>query len=88
MALYLVLLVAAIRGIHQNHVELIILCVVQHILCQRVAIIHFRRVDIMQQHVSDAKHVRELFLFYPINRIGKGLSILCCLYLLVEGFQP
>ena len=88
MALYIVLLIAAVWRIHQNDIKLVIVRIVQYIFCQRVAVIDLGRVDIMQQHIGDAEHVRELLLLDAIDRLGIFFAVFSCLHLLVKGFQP
>ena len=74
MVLHFCFLIAAVRRIHQNNIELIIPCVVQNIFQQRVVMVNFRHINTMQQHIGDAQHIRKLLLLNSVDR-----SIISCL---------
>ena len=84
----IVLLASAIRRIHKNNIKFIFVRIVEHVACQRVVVHDFRRIDVVQEHIGNAQHIRELFLLYSIDRISIFLFVFCCLHLLIKGFQP
>ena len=57
MVLHILLLAAAVGRVHQDHVKLILLRVVQHVVQQGVVVEHLRHVEIVQQQIGDAEHV-------------------------------
>ena len=88
VALHIVLLVTTVWRIHQDDIKLIVIGIVQHILRERVAMKDLGRIDIMQQHIRDAKHIGELLLLDAIDGVGKSLTILSGVHLLIKGFEP
>ena len=88
MAFHFVLLVSAIRGIHQDDIETVGIRIVQHILCERVAVIDLWRVDIVEQHICDTKHVGELLLLDTVDALGIEFPLLGCGDFLVERLEP
>ena len=62
-----VLLTASVWWIHQDHIALVIIRVIKHVLCQGVIVHHFWRIDVMQEHIGDTQHVRELLLLNAID---------------------
>ena len=82
------LLAAAVRGIHQDDVKLIVHCVVQHVPKQAVVVEYLRHVQIVLQHVGDAEHVRELLLLNAVDGLTEGRPILSGLDFLFQFFQP
>ena len=88
VALHFVLLVSAIRWIHQDNIETVIIRIVQDILGERVAMIDLWRIDIVEQHIGDAKHVGELLLLDSVDALGIGLSLFGCGDFLVERLEP
>ena len=67
MALHVVLLITAIRRIHQNDIKPVIICIVEYIFGKGIAMIHLWRLYIVEKHIGDAKHIRELLLLYTID---------------------
>ena len=67
MVLDIRLFTPAVGGIHEDDVHLVVLSVIQHILQQRIIMEHLRHIQIMQEHVSDTEHIRELLLFYAVD---------------------
>jgi restriction endonuclease S subunit len=77
-----------IGRIHQDNVYLIVLGIVQNISEKCVIMEHLRHIHIMQQHISDAKNIRKLFLFNSVNGIITQVLVSCCLNFLTQNFQP
>ena len=88
MILHVRLFAAAVRGIHEDHVKLIVLRVVQHVPQEGIIVVNLGQVDVMQQHVGDAQHIRKLLLFDAVNGIVVLLLIGRILDLGLERFQP
>ena len=78
------------RGIliHQDHVELILLGVVQHVVQQGVVVEHLRHVEAVQQQVGDAEHVGELLLLDAVDGIPVFLRVRRVLDLLLQLAKP
>ena len=88
MVLYLRLFRAAVGWIHQNHIDLIVLGIVQHITQQSVVVEHLRHVQIMQQHICDAKHIGKLLFLDAVNRVGVLFFVFCGFDFFLQLFQP
>ena len=88
MVLDLRLLAAAVGRVHEDHVELIVLGVVQHVLQQGVVVIDPGHVQAVEQHVGDAKHVGELLLFDAVDGIAVGRLVRRALDLLPQLLEP
>ena len=88
MILYLCLFRAAVGRVHQNHIDLIILGVVQHVAQQGVVVEHLRHVQIMQQHICDAKHIGKLLFLDAVNRVGVPFFVFCGFDFFLQFFQP
>ena len=88
MILDLRLLAAAVGRVHKDHVELIVLGVVQHVLQQGVVVIDPGHVQAVEQHVGDAKHVGELLLFDAVDGIAVGRLVRRALDLLPQLLEP
>lgn len=86
--LHVIFLRATIRRIHQDHIELVLLGIVEDIPKQRVVMIDLWYVDAMQQHIRDAKHVRELLLLDAVDGAADRFLIRGRLHLLLELLQP
>ena len=76
------------QGIHQNHVYLVALGVVQHIMEQGVGVVHLGHIQPVEQQVGDAEHIGELLLLNAVDRIAVGFFVLGGFHLLVQLFQP
>ena len=55
---------------------------------QGVIMVDPRVIQIMQQQVGDAEHIRELLFLNAIDGIAEGCLVLCGLNLLVQLLQP
>ena len=88
MVLDLRFLAAAVGRVHEHHVELIVLGVVQHVLEQGVVVIDPGHVQAVEQHVGDAEHVGELLLFDAVDGIAVGRLVRCVLDLLSQLLEP
>ena len=88
MVLDLRFLAAAEGRVHEDHVELVVLGVVQHIPQKGVVVIHPRDVQPMQQQVRDAEHVGELLLFDAVDGIAVGRLVRRALDLLPQLLEP
>lgn len=82
------LLAAAVRRIHEDLVELVALCVVEHIVKQAVAVVDVGVVDAVQQEVRDGEHVRELLLLDAVDGVVPECLVVRRLDLLLELAQP
>ena len=88
MVFYVGLFVAAVGGIHQRHIELVRLGVVQHIPHQSVVVVHPGDIQSVKQQVGDAKHIGELFFLNAVDGIAVGFFGFRGVDLLVQLFQP
>lgn len=88
MVLDLGLLVAAVGGIHEDHIKLIFLGVVQHVLQQAVVVIDLGHVHAVEQHVRHAEHIGELLLLNAIDGAAEGFLIGHGGDVLLQRFQP
>ena len=76
IVLHVVLLVATVGGIHQQHVEGFVLGEVQQVVDrQRVAVGDVGRVDAVEQQVGDAEDVGKLLLLDAVDAAGILLLI-------------
>ena len=66
-------LMSAIRRVHQNHIELIIIRIVQKIMLQRVHMIDVGNFNIVQQHIGHTEQIRERLFLDSVNTIVKLL---------------
>ena len=62
------LFAAAVGRIHQDNVETVVIRIVEYVLEQAVVVEDLRNVQIVQQHIRDAKHVRELLFLDAVDR--------------------
>ena len=84
MVLHILLFAAAVGRIHQDHVKLILLRVVQYVVQQRVVVEHLRHIEAVQQQIGDAEHVGELLLLDAVDGIPVFLRIRRVLDLLLQ----
>ena len=64
-------LMSAIRRVHQDHIELIIIRIIQQVMLQRVHVIDIWNFNVMQQHIGYAEQIRERLFLNPINTVVK-----------------
>ena len=88
VVLHVLLLAAAVGRVHQDHVELILLRVIQHIVQQAVVVEHLRHIEAVQQQIGDAEHVGELLLLNAVDGIPVFLRIRRVLDLLLQLAKP
>ena len=88
MVLYFRLFRSSIGRVHQNHINLIVLGIVQHITQQSVVVEHLRHVQIMQQHICDAKHIGKLLFLDAVNRVSVLFFVLGGFDFFLQFFQP
>ena len=86
--LHVIFLRTTIRRIHKDHVELVLLGIVEDVQEQRIVMIDLRYIDAMQQHVRDAEHVWELLLLDAVDGAADRFLIRGRLHLLLELLQP
>ena len=82
------ILMPAVGWIHQDHIKLVIVCVIQQIVFQRVHMIDIRNLNVMQQHIGHAQQIRKRLFLNSINAVIKLLLICGVPYLLGELSQP
>ena len=82
------ILMPAVGRIHQDHIKLVIVCVVQQIVFQRVHVINIRNLNVMQQHIGYAEQIGKGLFLNSINAVVKLLLICGVPYLLGELSQP
>lgn len=58
-------LTTPIGRIHQHHIKLVVLGVVQHIMKQAVVVVNVRHIYVVQQQVGDAEHIGNCFFSTP-----------------------
>ena len=88
MIFYIRFLAAAIRRIHQYHIKLICLGVIQYIPYQGVVMVHPGHIQPMEQQVGDAQHIGELLFFNAVDGIPVLFGVGSALHLLLQLFQP
>ena len=88
MVLHVRLLAAAVGGIHQYHVHLVVLGVVQHIVKQGIRVVHLGHIQPMKQKVGHAEHIGELLFLDAVDGIAVSFLVLCGFHLLVQLLQP
>ena len=88
MVLDLRFLAAAVGRIHQHHVELIVLGIVQHVLQEGIIVINLRDVQSVQQHVGNAQHIGELLLFNAEDGTAVSRPICNGFHLFIQFFEP
>ena len=88
MVLYFRLFRSSIGRVHQNHIDPIILGIVQHVTQQGIVMEHLRHVQVMQQHIRDAKHIGELLFLNTVNGVGILFLVLGGFDLFLQFFQP
>ena len=88
MLLDVVLLTTTVWGIHQYHVKLVLVGIVQHIPRQRVVVIDVGRVNIVQQHIGHTQHVGELLFLDTVDGTGIFLLVFSRLDFLIKCFEP
>ena len=88
VVLHVIFLRATIRRIHKDHIELVLLGIVEDVPEQRIVMIDLRYIDAMQQHVRDAEHVRELLFLDTVDGAADRFLIRGRLHLLLELLQP
>ena len=79
---------AAVGGIHQDDVKLIVFCIIQHIPLQAVVVINLRNVNIVQQHVCHTQHIWKLLLFDAVYGFAVFFLIVRVMDLWSQCFQP
>ena len=82
------LFAAAIRRIHQHHVHLVRLGIVQHIAQEAIGMVHPGHIQPMEQQVGDAEHIGELLFFDAVDGTAVGLLGIGGGNLLFQLFQP
>lgn len=82
------LLAAAVRRIHENLIELVLLRVVEDVVEQAVAVVDVRIVDAVQQQVRDGEHVGELLFLDTVDGIVPEDLVVGRLDLLLKLAQP
>ena len=63
----------AIGRIHQYHIKLIIIRIIQQIMPQGVHVIDIWNFNVMQQHIGHTEQIRERLFLNPINAVIKLL---------------
>lgn len=81
-------LAAAVRRIHEDLVELVVLRVVEDVMEQAVAVVDVGVVDVVQQQVGDGEHVGELFLLDAVDGVVPEGAVVGRCDLLLELAQP
>ena len=81
------LLAPSIRRIHEDDVELLLMCVFPDVLLQRVGMEHLGIIPIVENHVGDAQDVRKWHLVHTVDAASVGLLIGCGLDLLLQMIQ-
>ena len=87
-ALNRLVLMPTIGRIHQYHIKLIIIRIVQQIVFQRVHVIDVRDFNIMQQHIGYAQQIGKRLFFNSVNAIIQLLLSGGVRYLLGELSKP
>lgn len=78
----------AVGWIHQDHIELIVVRVVQQIVFQRVHVVDVWDLNIMQQHIGYAEQIGKGLFLNSVNAVIKLLLSRSVRYLLGELSQP
>ena len=65
------ILMPAIGRIHQYHIKLIIIRIIQQIMLQGVRVIDVWNFNVMQQHIGHTEQIRERLFLNPINAVVK-----------------
>ena len=79
---------AAVGRIHEDHVELVVLRVVQHVPQEGIVPVHLGNVQIVQQHIGDAQRIGKGFLFNAVNGFAVLLLVVGGFHLGLERFEP
>ena len=66
-------LMPAVGRIHQDHIKLVLVRVVQQIVFQRVHVVDIRNLNVMQQHIGHAQQIGKGLLLNAINAVIKLL---------------
>ena len=82
------LLAAAVGGIHQHHVHLILPGIVQHVMRQGIVMINAGYIEPMQQQIGYAEHIGELLFFDAVDGMAVSLFGIGGGDLLFQLFQP
>ncbi len=75
MVLHVGLFAAAVGGIHEDHVEAVVVGIVQNVFQQGVVVEDVGLVQIMEEHVRDAEHVGELLLLDAVDGSAEGGAV-------------
>ena len=81
-------LVAAVWRIHQDHVETVVVGVVQHVFHQAVVVQDVRLVHVVEQQIRDGQHIGKLLLLNAVGGAKPRLAVGGGFFLLLQFPQP
>ena len=67
------ILMPTVRRVHQDHIELIIIRIIQQVMLQRVHVIDIWNLNVMQQHIGHAEQIWKRLFLDSVNAVIKLL---------------